>query len=265
MQSIFYIFYFFVRLFGFLPFRVIYLISDFLYFTFYYLIPYRRKVIQQNIERSFPNFNKAERIKVIKGFYRNLCDIFVEGIKGFTISKKDLLKRYVFINPDVIDKYYDNNQEIISVGAHYANWEWGIMAAPLQIKHKIYAFYTPLTNKSIDAYMRENRKKWGTELLPVLKIRTAFSEEKQKPSMYFFGADQSPIRTRDSHWMQFLNQDTACMKSPEFFSKFHNLPIIYFDVQRVKRGFYQVNLQVLDSNPEQTDSGEITEKYMHTL
>ncbi len=65
--------------------------------------------------------------------------------------------------------------------------------------------------------------------------------------------------------MKFLNQDTACMKSPEFFSKFHNLPVVYFNVQRVKRGHYTVTLKVLTMDPANTESGEITENYMRTL
>ena len=65
--------------------------------------------------------------------------------------------------------------------------------------------------------------------------------------------------------MQFLNQDTACIKGPEIFARRNRLPVVYFDVQRVKKGYYTVYLKVIEDDPINTVSGEITEKYMHTL
>lgn len=202
---------------------------------------------------------------IIKGFYHNFCDIMIEGIKGQTLTKKDMLERYVFVNPKVLNDLYSKGQDVICVGAHYANWEWGIMAAPLQLNHKLFAFYTPLTNKHIDSYMRQNRKKWGTELVAQKDVRKPFNERKDEPAAYFFGADQSPSNPKGSHWMEFLNQDTACMKGPEFFARRYRLPVVYFDVQRFKKGHYTVMLKVLEDDPANTISGEITENYMHTL
>jgi len=265
MRITFYIFYFFTRLFALVPYWILYLKSYILYLLFFYLIPYRKKVIRQNIERSFPSLSSKEKINIIKGFYHNLCDILLEGIKGFTISKKALMKRYVFVNPEVMNDLYEKGINVVSVGAHYANWEWGIMAAPLQLKHKLYAFYTPLTNTFMDSYMRKNRKKWGTELVSNREVKRVFSEQNDKPVTYFFGADQSPSNPKGSHWMNFLNQDTATMKGPEFFARRYQLPVVYYDVQRIKKGHYTVTLKVIENDPVNTASGEITENYMHTL
>jgi len=83
--------------------------------------------------------------------------------------------------------------------------------------------------------------------------------------MYFFGADQSPRNTNRSHWMMFLNQDTACITGPEFFARRYRLPVVYFDVQRVKKGYYSVRLEVIEQDSANTAPGEITENYMQTL
>ena len=261
----YYIFIFFTRLFVLVPFWVLYLFSNILYFLLYYIIPYRKKVIRQNIYRSFPDQDQVGQIKIIKGFYRNLCDLLVEWVKGQTLSKKDLLERYVFVNPEVLNDLFSKGQDVLCVGAHYANWEWGIMAAPLQLKHKLIAFYKPLTNKLIDSYIRQNRKKWGAELVAKQNVRRVFNAKKDKPNAYFFGADQSPSNPKGSHWMNFLNQDTACIKGSEFFARRYRLPVVYFDIQRIRRGYYTAKLKVIEDDSVNTAPGEITENFMHTL
>jgi KDO2-lipid IV(A) lauroyltransferase len=265
MRISYYILRSFSNLFAFIPFWAIYIISYKFYLLFYYLIPYRKKIIRQNIERSFPDLDKSNQIKIIKGFYHNLSDIFIEAIKGFSISEKSLLKRYKFLNPEIMNDLYDKGEDIIAVGSHYANWEWGILAAPLQLKHKIFAFYTPLSNKPIDTYLRKKRQNWGTHLIASNTVKDVFNRKHDKPVCYFFGADQSPKNTKGVHWMKFLNQDTACIKGPEIFARRNHLKIVYFDVQRVKKGYYTVALKIIADDPRKTNAGDITEKYMHTL
>ena len=90
-----------------LPFPVLYAISDALYVLFYYVIGYRKKVIFQNISKSFPERSEKERIEICKKFYRHFCDLIVESLKTFTISQKEVLKRVVCKNPEAVDKYFD--------------------------------------------------------------------------------------------------------------------------------------------------------------
>jgi len=234
-------------------------------FVLYRIIRYRRKVVQQNIDNAFPDKTYAEKKKIIKEFYHNLCDIFVEGIKGFAMNNKQLKQRYSFKNSEILNSYFNKKQSLIAVGSHYANWEWGIMAAPLQLQHKLIAFYTPLTNPFIDRYVKRNRDKFGTRLVSTTEVRRAFSNQDSTPAIWFFGADQSPSNIKGVHWLTFLNQDTACNKGPEFFSRLYDLPVIYFDVQRVKKGYYEVEVIVLEEHSKSTKNGDITEKYYGTL
>ncbi|MCH8316947.1 MAG: lysophospholipid acyltransferase family protein [Bacteroidetes bacterium] len=265
MRFTYFLFLFFIKLLQVVPFGLLYFFSNGLYFLVYYIAGYRKKVVNQNLLNSFPDMPANKRKQLAKEFYKNLCDILLETIKGFTMSQKEIEKRYRFINPELMDDYFSKGTNVISVGAHYANWEWGIMAAATQLKHKIVSFYTPLTNTYIEKRMLENRKRFGTELVSISDVRKSFTSKMDRAATYFFGADQSPSNVKGAHWMTFLNQDTACMKGAEFFSRLYGLPVVYFDVQRVKRGYYTVELMLLEENASGTSSGEITEKYMHTL
>ena len=85
------------RLFSRLPFRVLYILSDFVFFIAYCCIGYRRKVVQTNLRNSFPNKSKAELTEIERKFYHNLCDYFFETIKLLDMNEKEMLK---LINDD---------------------------------------------------------------------------------------------------------------------------------------------------------------------
>ena len=88
-----------------LPMRVLYILSDFLYILFFYLIGYRKKVVLKNLQLAFPTKNLSELKTIQKDFFKHFTDIFVESIKAFSITKKTLLKRYKFTNPELINEF----------------------------------------------------------------------------------------------------------------------------------------------------------------
>lgn len=85
----YYIIYGLLYLISLLPFWVIYLISDVAYGIIYYIVRYRRRVVDNNLALAFPEKTVAERQKIAKQFYKNFTDNFIETIKLLSISKKN--------------------------------------------------------------------------------------------------------------------------------------------------------------------------------
>jgi KDO2-lipid IV(A) lauroyltransferase len=77
-----------------LPFGLIYIVSHIFYFLIYHLFHYRKKVVMQNIARSFPELTEKEQKKIAKDFYRYLTYLLAEAIKNLTISGDDLKKTH---------------------------------------------------------------------------------------------------------------------------------------------------------------------------
>ena len=107
-----------------LNFTTIYLISDLLYYILYYILSYRKKVVRKNLELAFPEKSKMERRRIERENFRNLTDIFLETFKSNNIKEKDLRERFKFKNPELLEKIYNNNQEVIVMCSHYCSWEW---------------------------------------------------------------------------------------------------------------------------------------------
>jgi KDO2-lipid IV(A) lauroyltransferase len=194
-----------------------------------------------------------------------MCDLLLESTKGYSVNTKELMKRYHCVNPEVANQYFDKGQDIIIALSHYCNWEWGTQVASTVYKFDAVTFYKPLTNKFIDKYMYTLRNRRGMTLLSIYETHRATRATNEKPKAYFMVSDQSPENHKKAYWTTFLNQETACIKGVEIYAKLFNLPVIYLDVQRLKRGYYRVEMEEICCSPKSTASGEITEKYMKKL
>jgi len=260
-----FIFLVFVFLIGLIPFPVLYLFSDFIRFIFQHVVGYRKKVIIDNLHGSFPDLDENELHKLVSAIYKNLADITVESLKAFTMSARQIKQRHFIKNPELFEKYLTEGKSVIATPAHFNNWEWGSLSPGLFTKFNIVAFYKPLSNKYIDNYLKRSRSKYGTTLASIAKTAYTFEINAGIPSVYIMAADQSPTNRKRSYWVHFLGRDTAFLHGPEFYARLHNLPVLYADVQRVKRGFYTLDITVITENPAELADGEITRLYAEKL
>jgi Kdo2-lipid IVA lauroyltransferase/acyltransferase len=248
-----------------LPFGALYALSDVLFYLIYYLAPYRKKVVLQNLTRSFPD-KSPDEIKIIaKKFYRHFCDITLESFKMFSITEAELRERFVFNDMHVAQKLFKEGKSFVFGGGHYNNWEVFAVACQLGIPHKCVALYKPLSNAWFDKKMKASRGQYGLHMWPVKQAREMFETEKSNVSLYIFGMDQSPSSSKRCHWMTFLNQDTGVSFGIEKFSREYNLPVIYGRINKVKRGHYSLDLELLTEEPNTLQSGEIVERLMLLL
>jgi KDO2-lipid IV(A) lauroyltransferase len=259
-------YYFIIIPLSWLPYWVLFLISDILYYLIYYLIGFRKNVVFQNLTNSFPDKSSDDIKQLAKKFYRHFCDLIVESVKLFSISEQEIIRRSKFKNPELLNHYYDQGKSIILVAGHYGNWENFAKNCDLQMKHQAVGIYQPLTNTFMEKKFSASRSLYGVILLPKRQVKQYFTENKHLLKCVIFGADQSPSgRTKRVHWMTFLNQDTAVMFGTEKYAKEYNYPVIFAGVNKIKRGIYEIWFELLEENPPDTPHGEITEKHTRRL
>lgn len=265
MQKIFtYIGLVFIYLISLLPHWILYGISDFFYFMIYHVFGYRKKVVNENLRNSFPEKSEKEIKDIERKFFRNLTDIMLETVKEFTISPKAIKKRFKFVNPEEFQKHYDNNKSVMMLMGHYTNWEYGV-TAPLWVPQECWAVYGKLENPVMDKYLVRTREKFGFTLYPMEKTYDVMLQHKQGDKLYMFMADQSPHHAKIKYWIPFLNQETPVHIGAEKLSKMLDLAVVFIDIQRVKRGYYEITAKTLFDNPKETAEHEITDKYFEIL
>jgi KDO2-lipid IV(A) lauroyltransferase len=254
----------FIYLISLLPHWILYGISDFFYLLIYHLFGYRKKVVRENLLNSFPEKSTAELRSFERKFFRNLTDVMVETIKEFTISTKEIKKRYQFINPSVFQHHFDQGKSVMMLMGHYSNWEYGV-TAPLWVPQDCWAVYGKIENPVMDKYLVRTRQRFGFTLYPMEETYNVMLSHQQGQKLYMFMADQSPHHGKIKYWLNFLNQETPVHLGAEKLSKMLDLAIVFIDIQRVKRGYYQITATTLYEDAKSTSEYEITHRYFEIL
>lgn len=260
-MAIFY--YIFLKPLSYLPDWFIHRLSDMVFLIVYYLIPYRKGLVIDNIRRSFPEKTETQVKSISKKFYRQFCDTMLEMLKAFSLTEKEAQNRIIVTNPELLDSYHAQGKSVLISGGHYANWE-ALTLTAVRSKHDLYGLYTPINNKFFEKKVTESRSRFGFNMISTKKYKEALTEDYKNPRAFVFAVDQSP-RKGSGHWMTFLNQETAVLFGTEKTAKEFDLPIISGHMKPVGRGRYELTYNVLFDEPKPTQEGEITETCMRDL
>jgi Kdo2-lipid IVA lauroyltransferase/acyltransferase len=248
-----------------LPFPVYYLLSDFFYFLGYYIIGYRKKVIAQNLKNSFPEKTDAELDAIGKRYFAHMVDLFFETFKLLVMSSREVKKRFVFTNLEVLDTFAANQQSIIVVAGHYGNWEWYGQSFQLSSKFQQDFLYHPLSNAFFDWLTYRLRVRFGGWLIPMNVSIKEMIKRKSILTATAFLTDQTPSNTDGSLWLPFLNQDTPVFLGSERIARKMNRPVVYAKIEKVKRGYYQTHFTVITDKPAECAENWITEEHTRLL
>lgn len=246
-----------------LPLWILYRISDLIFLLFMSILPYRKKVVTANIQRSFPDLTAKDQAVLVRGFYRHFSDLLVESIKNLSISKDDLLRRMNVINPEELQELQKNGKSILFVSGHFNNWEWFITAQALLVPHTSFGIGMPLSNGFWDKKLTERRQRFGLTVVHAHNYKTMFDQS--KPVSVLVLSDQAPADSRKSYWMEFLRQQTPILFGVEQMANEFDLNVVYFQLKKVKRGYYDVEFKTLTTEARSLSYGQLTEQHVQLL
>lgn len=246
-----------------LPMRLLYIISDFFRFIVFGLVGYRKKVVIENLKMAFPDKSDKEIKNIARKFYKHFVDLIFESIKSFTISEKEILKRYKYKNPELVNKLAKEGKSIALVGAHQANWEWSINT-PLVLDIPVFGAYTKLANKYFEKAVKTSRSKFGVtgfKTSETIKgIHKNYRDNKQ--GLYILLSDQSPQVHKTHYWSEFLGVKVPIHTGAEILSKKYNFAVVNYVARKVKRGYFEVEFELITDSPKDFENYQITDKYL---
>lgn len=253
-----------VKLHAMLPMPVLYVLSDILYILIYRVMRYRLKVVRRNLEASFPDKSEIELRRLEREFYHHFADYIMETIKLAHISEEEVLRRAYIKNPELATQLQAEGQKtVMMLMGHYGNWEWFSSASMIFKDSRLWQIYRPLNNKAVDrlfVYLRTRFGSYGMKKNDTVRDMIQLKKEDSN-NIVIFIADQTPSKANLHYWTTFLNQDTPILNGAERIARKLDLPVIFLDVQKVKRGFYTVEFKLMTAHAKQTAENEITESY----
>ncbi|MGB2415605.1 MAG: lysophospholipid acyltransferase family protein [Flavobacteriaceae bacterium] len=246
-----------------LPFRLLYALSDFLYILMYYVFRYRKQTVIDNLRLVFPEKSDQEIKIITKKFFHHFCDMMLESIKSMNISLESMKARYTFKNLDIIKEFEKQNKSIVLMCAHYGSWEW-IFILQTYTTHRGYGIYKRLQNKYFDRLIKSIRARYNSYLITTKETFSVLEDAKKNGilSMNGFASDQSPKKEKAHHWNEFMGIKVPVHTGAEMMAKKLDMPVVFFAVERKKRGYYEATFQTLAEKPTDFKDYEITDKFL---
>lgn len=207
----------------------------------------------------------------MKNFYKHLADTFVETIKLLHVSDDEMRRRIVFHNVDEVDKSIEQGRSVAMYASHYCNWEW-LSAITMWSKYdtNVMQFgqvYHPLENAWWDDFFLNLRSRFKSYSYPMSRVLRELLAAKNKGKITITGfiSDQHPHANDIDDVITFLNHYTAFITGPEIMAKKMDMDVLYFDVRKVRRGYYDCTIRVISRTPKDEPQFKITNTYARML
>ena len=91
------------------------------------------------------------------------------------------------------------------------------------------------------------------------------ANQQGKQSVIGYISDQVPLWQNIHHWLTFFNQDTPVFTGVERIARKYGQAVFYVDVQRLSRGHYQAEFQLITDAPAAMPEFAITDEYFRRL
>jgi len=259
---------YFLYLISLLPFWFLYGVADILFVILYYIVHYRRGVVQENLRNSFPEKTEAERKAIEKKYFRYMADLMMETIKSVSMPAKEVKRRMVCTNPELMEHYFSQGKSILAAAGHYCNWEMACLDFGFLTNKRRMVIYKPQSNEVFTEFFNRTRSRFGATLVPMRQTLRKLIEYKNELTFTVLASDQTPTREDAKYFTTFLNQPTAVFLGVEKLTKVMNCVVIFYKIELVKRGYYTYTFVPLVEEPKNTKPYEITEihvKYLESL
>jgi Kdo2-lipid IVA lauroyltransferase/acyltransferase len=243
------------------PLGLWYPFASFLAWMAWRVIPYRRHVVLANLEASFPEWDAAQRERVIRDYYRGFADMLVEIMRSLRLTPQELQQRVRLLNPDLVRAEVAKGKPVLLIAAHQANWEWMLLALSVHLGIPVDAAYKPLIDNWAEIEMRKLRSRFGARLIPAQELLGDIIRQRHAPRAIAMVADQEPVTSERKQWVRFLNRDTAFFVGPEEITRATRYASFFLRCKRVARGHYAVEFVPLAAAGEALGPGELTGRY----
>ena len=235
-------------------------------FVVFFTLRYRRRMVLQNLQCSFPDKSDREIRRIMRKFYGFLAEIVVDTISLAGVRPADKERYIVWENGDE-HRERMAGRDWIAMATHYGCWEYFLLWSWFA-ESECVGVYHPLKSKVFECYYRRLRNFSPHVKQVAMKdtVRHILRNRESAGGMVIgLISDQSPRLVADTVWYDFLNRKTAFIEGSERIAlKFH-MPVYFCYTKRLRAGEYSIRFDEIYDGVEQVAENEITRRYVERL
>ncbi len=255
-----------------LPLWALYGLSDVVCVVLGLVVRYRRGIITANLTASFPDMSPKEIARIRRRFYRNFSDYIFETLKLLHISDSAMRRRMEFSGVEAVDRILGEGRPVVAFFSHCFNWEW-VPSITLWSKLtpgkgvEFCQVYRPLRNRVMDALMLDIRSRFGSVSLTKKLVFLDLMRYTRRgiATITGFMSDQKPSHGDEGHYENFLHHPTMFITGTETVARRLDAAVVYFDMNKISRGHYRVDVRLITEKPGELPEGALTDRYCSLL
>lgn len=244
-----------------IPLPAWYALASFLAWLGEYVTPYRRKVVDGQLRKCFPELNDDGLARTRRGFYRNFADVMVETVKALTISPAEIRRRMTLLGAGPVREHIAAGRSVVVATSHNCNWEWTLLILSLELGCPLEAAYKPMHDAWADRLLLAMRSRFGATMISAKRLPIHVMRRRKEPRVLAMVADQDPVSSGARHFTSFFGHETAFYQGPEAIARSVGAPMFFVAVRRTARGHYEVALEPLVGHDEPLAEGALIERY----
>ncbi len=229
-----------------LPVFMLYNLAALLVDILYPLLKKRRNVALQNLLNAYPEKQRNELEKIVRGSFISVAATLLELLWLPRFTNETLKQFIVLENPEFLNSEIASGKGSILISAHFGNWELSMQIAQLYLSVPCIAVEKVQANPLIHDRIHEYRKKFGAVVLPMeLSVREIL-KTLQAGGAVAMAADQAAAM--ESVEVEFFGRAVPTYQGPAVFSLRMGVPILIGFAVRQRDGTYRLKFQKVPSD-----------------
>lgn len=234
----------------------------------YKCIPYRRRIVQDNIDQVFGDaLNKKQKIHLAKAFYSHLATSLKEMIQLRFMSDDTLQSRVMVKGYERLLEIAKDNRGVLVLTGHFGSWEFapiGGIANFKQFQGQFHFIRRTLGNKTLERLLFRRYYRAGLQVIPKKNSLQQVCDALEKNHAVVFVLDQhASLANRDGIAAEFFGKKAGTYRSLASLSRHTGIPVVPAASYRLDDGRHV--LEFFDPIPWQDHGSTQASLYQNTL
>lgn len=232
----------------------------------FHILRIRRKLVSENLARTFPGKNASEIRAIAHLVYRNQAENVIEVFRLPMIKSAEDAARLMDIDArDIVTRAIDRKKGVVMVSAHFGNWELlslcsGLLIAPMAMVIK------KLKNPAINRQINSWRTMHGNRIVNKHKaLREGLRTLHNGGILAMLGDQSDP---NEGFFTEFLGRRTSVFLGPAYLALKAGVPLFIVMCRRTGDGRYKVEIKEIDMHglgTAKADAEELVRRYTKVL